>query len=878
MLSSLNTHAFDFYAVVPVVAGPLQVLLAILPGLLIALVTLVFSLFRPKVMWGMCRLAWRLKYQLVAILLMVGVGGFLVRTLFSQLPDGGTGSSDDGDWATARGNMARTGAAPEAVAPTRGGVNWTWNRPGQAIYSSPAIAGNRVYFTTAVYSPLGDGRGEIIAVDATTGETVWRMAPPGYRATVSSPVLQGKYLVVGEGMHTVKDARVFCIDRTAGKEGGVIWSLRTKSHVESTPLIHEGRVYIGAGDDGLYCASLTETVDSKPKVFWHLPGDKFPDIETTPAIVHREGVDYLIFGLGVDGNAICCVNAETGEEMRRVKTPYPVFGIPAVWEDQVYICMGNGDLIRTAEEISLPPGGAVWALNIDRMINPDPETAQPVAWKFKTPRTNLGGVIAGEKDLIFGSRDEHLYKLNHQGELLKRWHSHARIIASPAATDDTIVVATNAGLLHAVSRRTLKPLWEAGIGPKGNYLSSPTIAAGQVFVGTESNGIHSVGRTDASDKAASIWAGRLGGPGHGGNVARETLPAKGAFEWQYPEATPGEKPAPSLTAPVALAGDYLFAPVAGKRTGLARLPAVRGEEDTPEIEWGEHELGILATRRAIVQSPAISGKAVLFVDGKLGEGGKKLHSVDIETGEALWETNVGTYATGSFLVTQDEVFIQDAPDQLSCRLLQQEGRKRWTADCGRLDHSVAIGATLVAAASAEPNQLTIFDRIRGDKLAQATLPSEPISPPIVAGKFVFVATAKDVIAFQLTEVDLKPAWSVEIAFANELVLADELLYGVTQAGELLVISAVDGKIKQRVPGISPDLPPLVAGKMVLAAAKDRLVVVDLSAKILPDEKPTVATWMDTSWLGPPTTPLVLHRGHLYGGRKDWGVVRWGPAK
>ena len=43
------------------------------------------------------------------------------------------------------------------------------------------------------------------------------------------------------------------------------------------------------------------------------------------------------------------------------------------------------------------------------------------------------------------------------------------------------------------------------------------------------------------------------------------------------------------------------------------------------------------------------------------------------------------------------------------------------------------------------------------------------------------------------------------------------------------------------------------------------------------DAPPVA-WADTSWLGRPTTPIVLCQSNLYVGMEGWGLVRLGDSR
>ena len=284
-----------------------------------------------------------------------------------------------------------------------------------------------------------EGRGAIVCVDAHSGKDIWRFAPDNYRATFSSPVVHESYVVCGEGLHQVDDARVTCLDLSSGAKK---WEFRTKSHVESTAAIADGHVFIGAGDDGFYCLSLEPLANGQPQVVWHLSGDEFRDCESSPVV--SEGVVY--FGLGEGGFAVCAVDAKSGKLLWRVETPYPVFAPPTIANGKLYIATGNGNYVQSAADLlemklqvlrddgaseqqlvearqRLKPVGEVWCI--------DPVT-HGVDWKFETGDAILGAIVSGEDSLYFGSRDGHLYRVSPKGRLMGKFDLREPIVASPA--------------------------------------------------------------------------------------------------------------------------------------------------------------------------------------------------------------------------------------------------------------------------------------------------------------------------------------------------------------------------------------------------------------------------------------------------------------
>src|SRR5262249_4494886 len=192
----------DPFAVVPVLIGPLQILLTILPGLILAAVGALISLLHPRAALNGLKILWRQKLQaamLLALLLALGAGvvygaGWLWRT-FGPQPATATAAVGGGDWPTAHGSVPRRGAVPGDPAPTRGGINWSFKND-ESFLCSPVVVGNRIYVTSAGGISIFDkeGKGRIYCFDADTGAKVWELAPPGYRATFSSPVVPGQRL------------------------------------------------------------------------------------------------------------------------------------------------------------------------------------------------------------------------------------------------------------------------------------------------------------------------------------------------------------------------------------------------------------------------------------------------------------------------------------------------------------------------------------------------------------------------------------------------------------------------------------------------------------------------------------------------------------
>ena len=100
-------------AVVPVLIGPLQVLLAILPGLIVAVLGAVVSLLKPRAMLNLVKLLWRLKLPVAAIVLAGAGAVWAKRSLFPAGRGPVNAAEMAGvDWPVFRGDLARRGIGP----------------------------------------------------------------------------------------------------------------------------------------------------------------------------------------------------------------------------------------------------------------------------------------------------------------------------------------------------------------------------------------------------------------------------------------------------------------------------------------------------------------------------------------------------------------------------------------------------------------------------------------------------------------------------------------------------------------------------------------------------------------------------------------------
>lgn len=161
-------------------------------------------------------------------------------------------SSDAADWPTYRGNPQRTGNIDGQAGPAKPRVIWARSSGQENFVGSPAVADQVVCI-----SALGAfNSGSLLALDAAANEAklAWSKTPPLLKLpTVSSPVFAGGTVIFGDGMHQTDGAMLRGVDAATGR---LLWQHSVPGslvHMEGAAVVHEGKVFIGAGHAGVLC-------------------------------------------------------------------------------------------------------------------------------------------------------------------------------------------------------------------------------------------------------------------------------------------------------------------------------------------------------------------------------------------------------------------------------------------------------------------------------------------------------------------------------------------------------------------------------------------------------------------------------------------------
>ncbi|MEI6563017.1 MAG: PQQ-binding-like beta-propeller repeat protein [bacterium] len=866
--------------VIPVLVGPIQVLLTLLPALLAALGGVLLALFKPSTVKAGLKVLWRNKVSFSITIALIGgliYGGIRLRERLA--PKGATVTS--GDWPAFRGGVERRGGDGRGPDPVAGGVVWSFTRSGKTFYSSPALVGNSVIVVSADKGVMTD-QGGIYRLDAATGDKQWEYAPRGFRATYSSPSVQDNFLVCGEGLHETYDGRVVCLD---ARDGRLLWSYQAKSHVESSPCISNGKVFCGAGADGFYGFALSVPAGVS-NLLWHVPGSSDGQwryhCDGSPAAADGR----VIFGSAAvhpgDWNGIICLDANTGKQLWSLATPYPVFGSPTVVEGKVIVGMGNGDFVFTAEEVRikkinelkerhaspqeileaekrLGPAGEVWCLNA---------ADGKVVWSNQFGRTILGAVAYANGRLYVGSCDNSVTCMGMDGKVLRTWDARESIKISPSVGKEHVYVLTDSGRLYALDLQTLRPVWDMRVGTGNLFSSSPVVGNGHVYVGTSADGFLCVGSPEGREKD-EIWAGAMGGPGKGGWADKSTPSDQGRFEWRYPEAPATDSPegtapaVPKMASPVAMLEGTVYAGFSEGRKGLAALALNKDRKKKPVELWFRE------SSNGVYRSAVVAGDFVWFVDGKPGDSGRLLRRVNRKTGtvSATWPVETG--ASGELLLGDKWLVIADRVEGITLLETEKELKARWIASVKGLAGAPAEKCGIILAASGTDKAVVALSIINGAVLWKRELEVAPVTGPIGMGEAnVAVGTTKGVAMVGL--IDGAEKWSSDCGSIAAPLVANAIRIVCVTESRAIVVLGVDGREQMRVEGATAGIAPVLTDDTMICILPESVQRVDLA-------NGRTSTWLArTAWMGGATTPGVLWESHLYFGTANNGLVSLGP--
>ena len=879
---ALITFAFPHspLAVIPILIGPLQVLIAILPAILVAIGGALLTMFKPSTIKLTAKVLWRNKLAtLLAIAVVAGVCWGVPKAKRALWPDKATTAfSGKAEWPLFRGGLDRRGGGTDGAAdPVGGGKVWAFAEEYKTYYSSPALVGNRIVASAAKKEVFAD-RGAIYCLDAQSGKKVWEFAPSDFRATYSSPSVFGKYVVCGEGLHETHNARIFCLSFDKGEKQ---WEVRASSHVESSPCFYSNLVFCGAGADGVYAMRLDTPAGQLP-VVWHLRNfhdmglDGSNTFHCDSSLAASAGCVYFTSAElhGCDWSGVACVDAATGKCKWKVDTDMSVWGSPTIVSNRLFVGMGNGNMVESAEQYwtrkqkelrdqgrtqkeidalapKYAPGGLLLCLDV--------ATGKKI-WSRPLAKSLLGAVAAADGKLYFAAVDGVLTCISVDNELLGQWPSQEAINTCPAVGSNLVYVTTTSGRFFGIDRRTMKPVWQTRLGSGKDFTSSPVVAGGHIYIGTPEEGLLCMGNP-ANRQVEPIWSNSRGNSANQGSVDGSALPAKGAFAWRWPADLQSSSAVPPVSGSLACLNNTLYVPVrSGSLTGLVALAVgTAAGAKAPETN-----MWFVATALPISGGVAATTARVYFAEGKIGDAGRKLRCVNSSNGRELWQAPVAAAVSGEFLLTYSNLFAFCRPNELSCLDIAggNAGRALWTGAVRDPVGAPCLSGDLLLVATRKDGVVALHAG-SGKVLWTQPAPEPSVAAPIANDDVAVVATANGLVGLSL--VNGGTLWRVACAPSGAPLAAnDDRVFCPAADGEILVVDW-NGREIVRLKNAVPGLPLLLCGDKLLYATSAGLQRVDFG------DKHVETRWLTSAW-GTPFAAPILSDGTVYFATAEKGLI------
>jgi len=326
---------------------------------------------------------------------------------------------------------------------------------------------------TEVWWPIYRGDSTLSGVAEGTGpqHLVRRWTARLEGPVVSSPVLGHGLVVVGSatGVHAFELAH-----------GASRWTHTTDAPVEAPPLLVDDLVVVGTLGGRLVALELQS---GEPIWSYEADGKIVGSVNDLPADAAGEPHRLLV---GSHDSAVHCVDLRTGAGLWRHRTTSYINGTPAV-VDRTVVFGGCDGMLHLADVAS---GSTIHEIEVGSYVAGSPAVFENTAYLG----TYAGVVRAIALDT---GRTVWVYEPDEGPEPL---------VASPAVTDQLVVVGSRDGRVHAIDREHGSRQWISVVG--GAVDGSPVVLGNQVLVASDDGWLCGLSLVDGGE----LWSVDVGSP------------------------------------------------------------------------------------------------------------------------------------------------------------------------------------------------------------------------------------------------------------------------------------------------------------------------------------------------------------------------------
>ena len=311
------------------------------------------------------------------------------------------------------------------------------------------------------------------------------------RSVFATPVISDGKVFVGN-----EEGRFVCLSLTSGK---LLWEFNTDDIIEGTACVAKDSVLFGSGDGHLY--SLNSS-DGKLKWKYETEGEILGG-----ANLFKSTVDNKIYVLvGSYDNYMHCVALSDGKLKWKYETRDYVNGAPGISDGKIYfggcdaqiygIKTETGKIDTTMDAESYIANSIVVVDSVAYVAHHGNRVAafdlkkKSRLWEFGERDFPFFSSPAVAKDSVYAAgKDKRLYRINRKtGEGIWEFKTGQGIESSPVVSGSSVFIGSGDGSLYAVDAETGKQKWSYELGD--NIRSSPAITPGKLVIGCDDGKIY----------------------------------------------------------------------------------------------------------------------------------------------------------------------------------------------------------------------------------------------------------------------------------------------------------------------------------------------------------------------------------------------------
>jgi outer membrane protein assembly factor BamB len=379
-------------------------------------------------------------------------------------------------------------------------LDWTWKAPTgiEALGSAPGLG---------LFG--GYGEGEIYALNATTGELVWKQWKKG-NAGYAANYWDGKIY------HSASSTAITCYNAT---NGDIIFDQQ-----------EGGRAFFVFGDAIAYERYLGKNIATPNGYVGAWDAYTGEPLWRTSALYYiayltgvvADGKFYIQRYSGAAGgaeeieSAFACFDVFTGDVIWEM--PGVSFSLPMIAYGNLYgisggsvICIGDGDTPQPMFHI----GNDIDNPGIRTGQSGPNDISEPV-WTYDSGAAITGSAVAGNGKVYFGTLGEEVHCVNaYTGEMEWTFPLGYRMSSTPALIGDRLYIGPDDGNIYCLDAETGDEIWTRPAGGKTEVFwisawqprSSPIVVGGKLYVGSLDGNLYCV---DASGGGVD-WTAEAGG-------------------------------------------------------------------------------------------------------------------------------------------------------------------------------------------------------------------------------------------------------------------------------------------------------------------------------------------------------------------------------